>query len=156
SFTWRQIGGPKVALSDPHAPTVTFTAVPKTAAQAAWESLCRALMKHPDFLFTRPRSLATVMDPKERRHLQLVKIAQDVGAPTTTDAELGKLDRGGPGGRPLPLSALVNDYLASPEFRSFYFHRIRLYLESHGTEEEDEPARLWCYVAFNNRPFKEI
>jgi hypothetical protein len=155
-FTWRQIGGPRVKLSDPHAPKVTFTAVPKTAEQAAWESLCRALMKHPDFLFTRPRSLATVRDPRERqatvarRHLQLVKIAQDLVARTPTEAELRKLDAGA------SLASLVNDYLASPEFRSFYFHRIRLYLESHGTDEEDEPARLWCYVAFNNRPFKEI
>jgi hypothetical protein len=173
-FTWKQIGGPRVKLSDPHAPRVTFTAVPKTAEQAAWESLCRALMKHPDFLFTRPRSLASrpgdgrlpvgprATDPREwqatgtgpscvaRRHLQLVKIAQDLVARTPTEAELRKLDAGA------PLSALVNDYLASPEFRSFYFHRIRLYLESHGTDEEDEPARLWCYVAFNNRPFKEI
>jgi hypothetical protein len=150
TFTWRQIGGPRVALSDPHAPRVTFTAVPKTAEQAAWESLCRALMKHPDFLFTRPRSLATVTDPRERRHLQLVKIAQDLVARTPTEAEIRKLDAGA------PPSALVNDYLASSEFRSFYFHRIRLYLESHGTEEDDEPARLWSYVAFNNRPFKEI
>ena len=29
-------------------------------------------------------------------------------------------------------------------------------LESQGTESDDEPARLWSYVAFNDRPFQEI
>jgi hypothetical protein len=149
-FTWRQIGGAKVAIADPHAPQVTFSVVAKSAQQAAWEGLCRALVKHPDFLFTRPPSLATTRDAKGRRRLQLVKIAQDLVGRTPSEAELRHLDGGA------PLVALINDYLASGEFRSFYFHRVRLYLESQGTEEEDEPARLWCYIAFNNRPFKEI
>jgi hypothetical protein len=54
------------------------------------------------------------------------------------------------------LEQMVDEYLNTQEFKDFYFHRIRLYLESHGTDEEDEPARLWCYIAFNDRPFKEI
>jgi hypothetical protein len=79
-----------------------------------------------------------------------VKIAQDLVGRTPSEAEFRRLDGGA------PLVDLVNGYLASGEFRQFYFHRVRLYLESQGTEEEDEPARLWSYVAFNNRPFKEI
>ncbi len=149
-FTWRQIGGAKVALADPHAAKLTFTAPAITPQQAAWEGLCRALMKHPDFLFTRPFSLATIHDPQTRRRLQLVKIAQDLVARPPTPAELHRLDSG------TPISALVDDYLRSPEFEAFYFRRIRLYLESHGTDEEDEPARLWSYIAFHDRPFKEI
>jgi hypothetical protein len=150
SFTWRQIGGPRVRISDPHAAQVTFQTVAKDAHQAAWEGLCRALLKHPDFLFTRPPSLDTVRDAQDRRRLQLVKVAQDLVARAPSEAEVRKLEQGA------PLVTLVDDYLKSAEFRSFYFHRVRLYLESRGTEEEDEPARLWSYVAFNNRPFQEI
>jgi hypothetical protein len=150
AFTWRQIGGAKVTLTDPHAAKLTFPAPTMTAQQAAWEGLCRALMKHPDFLFTRPLSLATTRDPHTHRRLQLVKIAQDLVARTPTAAELHKLDAGA------PLSALVDGYLNSQEFADFYFRRIRLYLESHGTDEEDEPARLWSYIALHDRPFKEI
>jgi hypothetical protein len=54
------------------------------------------------------------------------------------------------------LAAFADRFLDSKEFRDFYFHRIRLYLESQGTEMQDEPARLWCYVAFNDLPFEEI
>jgi hypothetical protein len=153
-FTWTQTGGPKVRLSDPHAPKVTFIAPPMSPQQAAWEGLCRALVKHPDFLFTRPPSLA-LFEPRgatsgPRRRLQLVKIAQDLVGRTPNETELKKLGRGA------SLESLVGEYLNSQEFKDFYFHRVRLTLESHGTDEEDEPARLWCYVAFNDRPFKEI
>ena len=67
-----------------------------------------------------------------------------------TKAELDKLSRGA------ALDRMIDEYLQSQEFKDFYFHRIRLYLESHGTELQDEPVRLWCYVVFNDRPFQEI
>lgn len=149
-FTWRQLGGPRVRLSDPHAPKVTLTAAPMSPQQAAWEGLCHALMKHPDFLFTRPRSLAFVTDKADRRRLQLVKIAQDLVARPPTEDEVRQLESG------VPLSKLIDQYLDGQEFRDFYFHRIRLVLESRGTDVDDEPVRLWSYVAFNDRPFKEI
>jgi hypothetical protein len=120
------------------------------AGQMAWVALCGALMRHPDFLFTRPPALQEAVDGSAKRRLQLVKIAQDlVGRPPAV-AEFQKLDDG----RTVPES--VDDYLRSDEFKDFYFHRIRLYLESQGTETQDEPARLWCYVAFHDRPFQEL
>jgi hypothetical protein len=149
-YTWRQVGGSYVPLSRSHAPTLTFIAPALSGQQAAWEGLCRALMKHPDFLFTRPLSLATVKEPQTRKRLQLVKIAQDLVGRPPTAAELAKLEKGA------SLARMIEDYLGSPEFKEFYFRRIRLYLESHGTEEEDEPVRLWSWIAFNDRPFKEI
>jgi hypothetical protein len=149
-FSWTQTGGPKVDLSDPHAPSVTFAAPALGAEQAAWEGLCRALLRHPDFLFTRPPSIAAVRDPAARRRLLLVKIAQDLVGRTPSAGELGRLEQGE------PLEAFVDEFLGSQEFRDFYFRRIRLVLESHGSETDDEPTRLWCYVAFNDRPFKEI
>jgi hypothetical protein len=149
-YTWIQTGGPKAELADSHAATLTFAAPTMTAQQAAWEGLCRALLRHPDFLFTRPPSIATIRNTNERHRLLLVKIAQDLVGRTPSDAELKRLESG------TPLGAFVNEYLDSQEFRDFYFRRIRLVLESHGSDLDDEPTRLWCYVVFNDRPFKEI
>jgi len=149
-YTWTQTGGPKVELSDPHAPIVTFVAPTMSAQQAAWEGLCRALLRHPDFLFTRPPSAAAMKDGTARRRLQLVKIAQDLVGRTPSAEELKRLEEGA------TLASFVNQYLDGEEFREFYFRRIRLVLESHGSETDDEPTRLWCYVVFNDRPFKEI
>ena len=150
SYTWTQTGGPRVSVANPHAPRISFVAHGITPEQAAWEGLCRALISHPDFLFTRPRSLASVSDAKTKRRLQLVKIAQDLLSRPPTQSEVAQVDSG------VPLSKMVDIYLASPEFKDFYFHRVRLYLESHGTPEQDEPARLWTYIALNDKPFKQI
>jgi hypothetical protein len=149
-FTWTQFGGPRVKLPDAHAAKVTFKIAALSPQQAAWEGLCRALMKHPDFLFTRPRSLALITDKTDRRRMHLVKIAQDLVARPPTEAEVKQLESG------TPLSTLIDQYLASQEFKDYYFHRIRLVLESRGTEVDDEPVRLWSYVVFNDRPFSEI
>lgn len=149
-FRWTQVGGPRVALADPTARRLRFAAPRMTAQQAAWEGLCRALLAHPDFLFTRPRSLASLTDSRQRRRLQLVKIAQDLVGRTPSATELARLDRGA------SLGQMVDSYLSSKAFQDFYFHRTRLYLESHGTESQDEPARLWTYIAIKDRPFKEI
>jgi len=149
-FTWTQTSGPRVDIADPHAPALAFVAPVTGAQQAAWEGLCRALLRHPDFLFTRPPSVAIVKDKNARQKLVLVKIAQDlVGRPPTSE-ELKQLEKG------TTLSAFVDQYLDSKEFRDFYFHRIRLVLESHGSDLDDEPTRLWSYIAFNDRSFKEI
>jgi len=149
-FEWRQVGGPRVEMEDAASPILRFRARPRGGAQAAWEGLVRALLRHPDFIFTRPMTLDRDVAEQDRRRLQLVKIAQDlVGRPPTED-ELFELYRGA------SLARMIDRYLASAEFEAFYFHRVRLYLESHGQEDEDEPVRLWCYIVFNDRPFKEI
>jgi hypothetical protein len=150
SFLWSQRGGPRVALGDAASPRVSFKAPERELEQEAWAGLARALLKHPDFLFTRPVSLEKTSDPSERRRLLLVKIAADLVARAPSPEEFQPLDRGG------RLGEAIDRYLASEEFRRFYFHRVRLYLESDGTEEGDEPVRLWCYAAFNDRPFQEI
>ena len=149
-YTWQQLGGPRVRLSDAHAAKVTFRIDAMSPQQAAWEGLCRALLKHPDFLFTRPRSLAQVTDKADRRRLHLLKIAQDLVGRPPADTEIKQLESGA------PLAKLIDQYLASEEFKDFYFHRIRLVLESRGTEQDDEPVRLWAYVVSNDRPFKEV
>ena len=148
-YRWRQTRGVPVEISG-SGPVLHFTAPRRSAEQAAWEALCRALMRHPDFLFTRPPSLFNTRHAAEKQRLQLVKLALDlVGRPPNAE-EWRELKSG------TPLAAFADRFLDSKEFRDFYFHRIRLYLESQGTEMQDEPARLWCYVAFNNLPFTEI
>ena len=83
------------------------------------------------------------------RAIDVVKIALDLVGRVPTKAELDKLAHGA------ALDRMIDEYLQSQEFKDFYFNRIRLYLESHGTELQDEPVRLWCYVAFNDRPFRK-
>ncbi len=149
SYRWRQVAGPAVDVEDWNLPTLEFTAPRASAQEMAWVSLCGALLRHPDFLFTHAPSIATASE-SERRALLLSKIALDlVGRPPTTE-EFNRLASGA------GLDQLVDSYLDSSDFRDFYFHRVRLYLESQGTALQDEPARLWSYVAFNDRPFQEI
>ena len=149
-YTWTQIGGPQAVLSGVHSPVLAVQPAGETAPQLAWEGLCRALVLHPDFLFSRPRSLAAVRDPATRRRLQLVKLAQDLVGRPPSASETARLDSGA------SLAAMADRYLASPEFERFYYRRVRLYLESHGTPTQDEPARLWRYLLQTNRPYTEL
>ncbi|HET6386802.1 MAG TPA: hypothetical protein VFJ58_25705 [Armatimonadota bacterium] len=150
-YTWSQTGGPRARLiGDMHGSRVQFQAPALQPQQAAWEGLCAALIRSPDFLFSRPVSLAVEKNPAIRRRLQLVKIAQDLVARTPSPEELKELAQGA------SLHSFVDKYLASQEFRTFYMRRIRLYLESHGSVVDDEPVRLWCYIAFHNLPFQQI
>ncbi|MBI2926520.1 MAG: hypothetical protein HYY24_12565, partial [Verrucomicrobia bacterium] len=149
-FRWEQTGGPAVKLPQPNAAVAKFIVPRQDVQQVAWESLCRALMRHPDFVFTRPPSIERVESKLEKKRLQLVKIALDLVGRPPTKPELERLAVGA------SLEQMIDTYLQSRQFKDFYFHRARLYLESHGTEQQDEPACLWCHVAFNNLPFQEI
>ncbi|HSH94673.1 MAG TPA: hypothetical protein VK968_11055, partial [Roseimicrobium sp.] len=148
-FNWQQIEGPAVKL-DVKGGIVKFTAPRRSLQQSAWEALARALVRHPDFLFTRAPSIQTVKGKADKQHLQLAKAAQDLVGRAPTRDEFSRLDKG------VPYTQIIDEYLKSQEFKDFYFHRIRLYLESQGTESQDEPARIWSYIAFNDRPFQEI
>ncbi len=149
-YSWRQLSGVPVDLGDSTQAVIEFSVPRPDIKQYAWSSLCAALLRHPDFLFTRPPSLSLVGSEREKQKLRLVKIALDLVGRPPTSGEIKKLDDGA------RLSDLIDAYLDSREFRNYYFHLVRLKLESHGTDLDDEPARLWCYVAFHDRPFQEI
>ena len=149
AYHWKQIDGPAVIISG-DGPVLHFTAPRRNLQQAAWVALARGLIRHPDFVFTRPPSMEFARNPEEKRRLQLVKLALDLTGRPPTSEEVADLEKGA------SLEQMLDRYLQSPEFEHFYFHRIRLYLESHGTESQDEPARLWCYVAFNDQPIHQI
>ena len=150
AYAWRQLSGPRVALPETSGARVRFVASRRDPEQVAWERVAATLVQHADFLFTRPPSLAAATDPAQRRRLQLVKIALDLLGRAPTRDELRVVDDG------TPVEEMVRRFLQTEDFRDFYFHRIRLYLESHGDALQDEPTRLWCYIAFNDRPITEI
>ena len=81
-------------------------------------------MRHPDFLFTRPPSFFSSASLHDQQKMQLVKVALDLVGRPPTSQEFQKLNDGE------TIPGLVDVYLESPEFRDFYFHRIRLMLES--------------------------
>ena len=148
-YEWTQLEGPPVSYH-PSDARLAFTLPQLSAKHLMWQALGRALMRHPDFLFTRPPAVATVSDANEKARLQLVKLALDLVGRPPSAKDLALLDSGE------SLESMTDHYLASKEFEEFYYHRIRLYLESQGTKLQDEPARLWSYIALNDRPFQEI
>ena len=148
-FNWRQLAGTPVS-SPLQGPRLQFVTPERSAEYEGWLALAQALVRHPDFLFTRAPSLERLGAGEDRHRLLLSRLALDlVGrSPTAEERErfAGRDD----------WETAVDHYLESRDFRDFYFHRIRLYLESQGSTLQDEPVRLWCHVVFNDRPFQEI
>lgn len=117
--------------------------------ESAWSGVCEALVRHPDFLFTMPPTVEDVTTSAEKDTLRLVALTQRALGRPPTAAEFMQL---GTDGYP----AMVDAVIASPAFRDYYFNRIQLRIESQGTPESDEPARLWTYVTINGRNFEEV
>lgn len=116
----------------------------------AWSGLCEGLMRAPDFLFTLPPSYEA-LSGKERDRLLLVKLAQDLLGRPPTAAEFTALESG-----TKTWDDLVDAYLASPDFQTYYFQRMRVRTESEGTPDTDEPARLWTHLVLEEKPFQEL
>lgn len=115
----------------------------------AWSGLCEALLRHPDFLFLLPPSFDSTSDAATKDRLRTVALTQHLLGRPPTSAELSLLASDG-------FAAVVDHALASPDFQAWYFGRMRLRIESTGSTESDEPARLWTYLAINERPFQEL
>jgi hypothetical protein len=115
----------------------------------AWAAVCEGLLRHPDFLYTRPPSQDEETAPLRERAL-VTKTAFDLLDRPPTDDELADFDLG------TSRQELVAKWLNTEEFRHTYQHRVRQILESDGTPDGDEPARLWTWVAVADRPMKEV
>ena len=148
-FHWEQTEGVPVHFEQVGS-VLKVNVFPESVEEAGWTALVRALMRHPDFIFTNPPSVKHAVNAEERRTLQLVRIALDLLGRPPSEPERQLVRQG------VEIPDIVGTYLDSQEFRNYYFHRIRLYLESQGTSSQDEPARLWSYVAYNDLPFSEI
>ncbi len=116
----------------------------------AWSGLCEGLMRAPDFLFTLPPAYERATGVEKDR-LLLVKLAQDLLGRPPTPAELTAFESG-----QKTYAGMLDDYLASEDFRAYYFHKMRIRTESEGTPDTDEPARLWTYLATRGAPFQEL
>ncbi|MCE9670824.1 hypothetical protein LY474_23740 [Myxococcus stipitatus] len=119
-------------------------------APKAWSGLCEGLMRAPDFLFTLPPSYEKLTG-KERDRLLLVKLAQDLLGRPPSAADFTALETG-----QKAWETFVDEYLASPDFQTNYFRRMRVRTESEGTPDTDEPARLWTYLVREERPLQEL
>ncbi|MCY1000493.1 hypothetical protein OWM54_25445 [Myxococcus sp. MISCRS1] len=119
-------------------------------ATKAWSGLCEGLMRAPDFLFTLPPSYERFTG-KERERLLLVKLAMDLLGRPPSAQDFTALEGG-----QKSWEAMVDGYLASADFRTNYFKRMRVRTESEGTPDTDEPARLWTFLVEQERPFGEL
>ncbi len=117
-------------------------------AASAWAGLCEGLVRHPDFLFTLPPSVAVVTGADKER-MQLVKLALDLSGRLPSDAEITSL-----AGK--SVVEKVTHYIGTPEFRDFYYHRAQVRTESVRTPESSEPARLWTYLMINGAPMQDV
>jgi hypothetical protein len=120
-----------------------------TTLPDSWEGVCEALIRHPDFLFTVSPSLDT-MTGAPRQKLLLLKLGLDLLGRPPTAAELAQLT----GGK--TFDQMVDTFFTSPDFKTYYFSRMRQRTESTGTDIGDEPARLWTWLALNGQPFSDL
>lgn len=116
----------------------------------AWSGLCEGIMRSPDFLFTLPPSYEN-RTGVEKDRLLLVKLAQDMVGRPPNATELADFEAGRKS-----WEQMVDGYLASADFRTYYFHKMRVRTESEGTADTDEPARLWTYLATTGTPFQDL
>ncbi|MBL8955200.1 MAG: hypothetical protein JNK82_30765, partial [Myxococcaceae bacterium] len=115
----------------------------------AWGGVCEALVQHPDFLFTVAPS-ADGRTGAEKQKLLLVKLALDLMGRPPTAAEFSAFMAGA------TFAAMFDAFIASPDFKTYYFGRMRLRTESSGTAVSDEPARLWTHLTLTGKPFFEL
>jgi hypothetical protein len=114
---------------------------------SAYAGVCEALLHHPDFLFTRPPSADE--SGADRTRALVVKTALDLlDRPPTAD-ELARFDLGA------SRVDLVNEWVASADFRAAYLKKMKILLEADGSPEGDEPARLLTHLMVSDRPVQE-
>jgi len=118
--------------------------------QDAWSGVCEALVRHPDFLWTLPPSRPATTGT-ENRTLLLVKVAQDLVARPPTDAEIQAFTGG-----TKTLDQMVDGWLASAEFKSYAYYKLRIRTESDGSPDSDEPARLWTRVLTAGASYRDL
>ena len=124
-------------------PTPRFAVPSLRSARPGWAGLIEALLQAPEFLMP-------AADPGAAPRARLARVALDLMGRIPTQAEFRRFEQGG------RLGPLVDSFLASDDFRDFFFHRARTAFRSRGTEESDEPARLWTYLAINDISYRDL
>ena len=123
-----------------------------TGRHNAFAGVCESLLHHPDFLFSRAPVFDTLADDDALRERLLVTQAALVLLDRTPTAdELSRVDVG-----EVTRAELVDEWLHTDAFLRSYEKKVRMLLEFDGTPDGEEPARLWTYIADNDRPLQEI
>ena len=144
SYRWQHDAhdlGLRLERADTAAPR--FKVPPLSSTRAGWAGLVEALLQRPEFLLPSDRSDAP---PRTR----LARVALDLVGRIPTREESRRFEDSE------DLGAAIDSYLASEDFKEFFFHRARIVLRSRGTEESDEPARLWTYIAANDLSYRDL
>lgn len=118
--------------------------VPSLASpRPGWAGLIEALLQRPEFIVPSD-------SPSARPETVLARVALDLVGRMPTQGELRAFRKS------RNLEAMVDGYLEGDSFRDFFFHRARAALRSRGTDESDEPARLWTFLATTDRSYREL
>ena len=120
-----------------------FRVPPLKSPRTGWAGLIEALLQRPEFVLPFDGMDA----PPAAR---LVRVALDLAGRIPTIDEFRRFERNG------QLGPMVDSYLASEDFKDFFFHRARRVFRSRGTAESDEPARLWTYIATHGLSYREL
>ena len=131
-------------LTGGNTPTPGFNVPPLVSTRPGWAGLIEALLQHPEFLMPRGGEEA---EPEPR----LARVALDLVGRIPTRAEFERFRDHGH-----RLEPMIDAYLRSPDFKNFFFHRTRAALLSRGSDESDEPARLWTYLATHDLSYREL
>lgn len=118
-------------------------------ATDAWSGVCEALVRHPDFIFTMPPSVEVAPTAPLQEKLQFIALTQRLLGRPPTSAEFTQLTTDG-------FAAMVHQLINTQDFRDYYFNRIQLRIESQGTPESDEPARMWTFITTQGRNYEEV
>ena len=133
--------GLRMEGADSPMPRIT---VPSLASpRPGWAGLIEALLQRPEFVFP---SDAADAPPK----VTLARVALDLVGRIPTQEEFQLFEKSG------SLESMIDTYLDSDDFKAFFFHRARAALRSRGTEESDEPARLWTHIATSDLSYREL
>ena len=124
-------------------PTPQFVVPPLKSPRPGWAGLIEALLQHPESLL---RDDSTDLAPR----IRLARVALDLIGRIPTEDEFLRFEEND------HLDPMIDAYLDSEDFKNFFFHRARTELRSRGTEESDEPARLWTYIATNDLSYREL
>ncbi len=130
-------------IEDATTPSPRFRVPSLKSPRTGWAGLIEALLQSPEFVLPGDTRDAS---PSAR----LVRVALDLAGRVPTAEESRRFERTG------DLASMIDYYLASEDFKDFFFHRARGVFRSRGTPESDEPARLWTYIATNDLSYREL
>ena len=133
--------GLQIEGADTATPSFKVPALP--TGRTGWAALIEALLQYPEFLM--PTS-----SPDASPRQKLIRTSLDLVGRVPTQEEIRRIDQS------KRLEPLLDTYLASDDFRNFFFYRARVAMMSQGTDEADEPARLWTYLASHDVSYRDL